>query len=158
MEFISESDLKNTSEIRWLTNHIFTLWNDASRNEATKRGERPRKSENGCSSTLFFRFSFHLPSLVVLLCHCFPSWSRRVKRWFRYQNSRGMQLAVWKRRKQLQTTKTCFKKIAPWFVCVLFSMLYLGYLKHALAHTYFYLCVVILVKHGALDYICHPSW
>ena len=52
--------------------HILMLWNDARRNEATKRGERPRKSETGSSSRLFFRFYFHLSSLVVLLCHCFP--------------------------------------------------------------------------------------
>ena len=36
-------------------------------------------------------------------------------------------------------------------------MLYLGYLKRALAHTYFYLRVVLLVKRGVLDSMCHPS-
>ena len=50
-----------------------------------------------------------------------------------------------------------FQKIAPWFVYVFFSMLYLGNLKRALTHTGFYLRVVILVKRGVLDYICHPS-
>ena len=68
-----------------------------------------------------------------------------------------MQLAISKRRKYLQTTKTFFKKIAPWFVYVFVSMLYLGYLKRALAHTYFYLRVVLLVKRGVLDSMCHPS-
>ena len=39
-----------------------------------------------------------------------------------------------------------FQKIAPWFVYVFFSMLYLGNLKRALTHTCFYLSVVILVN------------
>ena len=46
-----------------------------------------------------------------------------------------------------------FQKIAPRFVYVFFSMLYLGYLKHALVRTYCYPRAVILVRCGVLDYI-----
>ena len=90
------------------------------------------------------------------MCHCFPVGAGGLKDDSDTKLSRVVTCHL-KDKKTFANNQDMFQNIALCFVYVFFSMLYLGYLKHALARTYFYPRAVILVKCDVLDYICHPS-
>ena len=127
-----------------------------------KQSEMKRRREErdlGRAKLFFYSlFSFFFSFLLIggAIVPLFPRWSRRAKRMIQTPKSSRVVICHLNDKKTFGNYQDMFLKKTRWFDYVFFSMLYLGYCKHALAHR-FYPRAVILHKCVVLDYICQTS-